>query len=97
MAVGSQASSATVNQELTDYSVAMRNIMTKVTELSRWINGQGGGQAKLESMGYSPADATAALNNISYLNTVAAIYFGTANQPANFDFNNQLSQLWAGQ
>jgi hypothetical protein len=33
---------------------------------------------------------------ISYLNTMAAIYFGTAAQPSPFNFNNQLSEVWAG-
>lgn len=96
MAIGSRSSSGTVDQQLTDIAVSMRNIMQAAANMSRWINGRGGGQPLLESMGYSPADAAAALSSISYLNTVAAVYFGTAAQPTSFDFNNQLSSLWAG-
>lgn len=97
MAVGNQASVATVNQELSDIAVAMRNVLQRASNMSRWINGQGGGQASLVAMGFSSQDAAAVLTNLSYLNTVSALYFGDAAQPAPFNFNNQLSQLWAGQ
>jgi hypothetical protein len=75
----------------------MRNIMQKCINLSIQINGQGGGQASLEAIGYSAEDATTALAAISYLNTVAQVYFGSASQPTDFDFNQELSQYWAGQ
>jgi len=41
------------------------------------------------------SDAQYALNMISYLNTVAGVYFGTATQGSDFNFNQQLSQIWA--
>jgi hypothetical protein len=42
-------------------------------------------------------DAQYALNMIGYLNTVAAVYFGTAPQTPAFSFDEELSQVWAGQ
>ena len=33
---------------------------------------------------------------ISYLNTVAGVYFGTATQTPAYNFDQQLSMLWAG-
>ena len=33
---------------------------------------------------------------ISYLNTMAAIFNGTAAQPSQFSFQQELSQVWAG-
>lgn len=96
MSVGSQASAATVNQAITDLAVSLRDVLTKISNLSTWINGQGQGLTYLESLGFSASDATTAQNMISYLNTVAAIYFGTATQATDFNFNNALSQMWAG-
>lgn len=50
------------------------------------------------------SDAQLAQNMIGYLNTLAGVYFGTVQQGGNggtgailFNFNNELSQLWAGQ
>jgi hypothetical protein len=90
-------SSATIDNDITTFSVSMRNLMTAVQNLSLNVNGQGDGQAFLESVGYDSGDATTALNAISYLNTVAAVYFGDAAQADEYDFNQQLSQYWAGQ
>lgn len=106
MSVGNQASSSTVDIALTDYSVQLRDLMQDISNLSVWVNGQGNGLAFLEGLGYSNAanpnnpggvsDAQLALNMISYLNTVAGVYYGTATQATTFDFNQELSQLWAG-
>lgn len=97
MSVGGQISSATIDGNITALSVAMRNLMTAVQNLSLNVNGQGEGLAFLESIGYGSEDAATAQAAISYLNTVAGVYFGSASQPSDFDFNQQLSQYWAGQ
>lgn len=97
MSVGGQASNATVDQKLTDLSVSLRNVMHQIRNLSTWINGQGNGLTMLEGLGYNATDAQTALNQISFLNTVAGVYYGTASQTPAFNFDNELSQLWAGQ
>jgi hypothetical protein len=107
MNVGGQASSGTVDATLTSLAISMRNLMTQVSNLSTWVNGQGGGLAMLEGLGYPStgnagnpggiSDAQLALNMIAYLNTVAEVYFGSATQGTQFNFNQELSQLWAGQ
>jgi hypothetical protein len=97
MSVGGQISSSTIDDGITTLSVQMRNLMTAVQNLSLNVNGQGEGLTFLESIGYSSDDAATAQAAISYLNTVAGVYFGTAAQPDDFDFNQQLSQYWAGQ
>jgi hypothetical protein len=81
--------------------------MQVIANLNLSVNGQGQGLNYLISIGYSNtpnaenpggvSDAALALSTISYLNTVAAVYFGTAAQTPAFNFNNQLSQVWAGQ
>jgi|SRR6266704_3041877 len=97
MTVGAQATKATIDQRITDLSLAMRNIMNSVSCLSTNVNGQGNGLTTLEGMGYNPTDAAQAQAAISYLNTVAGVYFGTATQATLFNFNQQLSQYWAAQ
>ena len=54
--------------------------------------------ARVHRFGANPggvSDAQYALNMISYLNTVAGVYFGTATQGTAFNFDQQLSQMWA--
>ena len=84
----------------------LRNVMTEIHNLDLSVNGQGAGLAYLESIGFGSApnpanpggdsDAAYALSVISYENTVAQVYFGTAAQPTEFNFNQQLSSVWAG-
>lgn len=97
MSVGGQISSATIDADITNLSVAMRNLLTAVQNLSLNVNGQGDGLAFLESIGYDSTDAATAQGAISYMNTIAGVYFGTATQGSDFDFNQVLSQYWAGQ
>jgi hypothetical protein len=104
MTVGNGLSSDAINQLLTNYTVQLRNLMTNVQNLSLNINGQDAGLAFLEAAGYDSDDAQSALLAIAYLNTIAGCYFGLVQQggsggtgAALFDFNNELSQYWAGQ
>ena len=97
MAVGTQVTSSQIDQQITALAVQMRKVMEAVSNLSLNVNGQGNGPAFLEAAGYSETDAAAAQDAISHLNTVAALYHGTAAQPSAFDFNNQLSEFWGGQ
>ena len=107
MSVGPVVTSGTVSTTLSNLAVQMRNTMQQVANLNTWVNGQGAGLAYLESIGYSSAanpanpgdisDAQYALNLIAYLNTVAGVYFGTASQATDFDFNQELSAMWGGQ
>ena len=106
MPVGAVIGSSQVDNIITALAVNMRNVMQQVADLDLAVNGQGAGLAYLESTGYSgtanPAnpggvsDAQLAQNTISYLHTVAAVYFGTAAQTPAFNFNQQLSAVWAG-
>ena len=106
MPVGAPIGSSQIDNIITALAVGMRNVMQQVADLDLAVNGQGQGLAYLESIGYSgtanPAnpggvsDAQLAQNTISYLHTVAALYFGTATQPDAFNFNQQLSAVWAG-
>lgn len=106
MPVGATIGSSQVDNIITSLAVQLRTVMQQIGNLNLAVNGQGAGLAYLESIGYSAApdpanpggvsDAEFALNMISYLNTVAGVYFGTATQGTEFNFNQQLSEVWAG-
>jgi hypothetical protein len=106
MPVGAVIGSSQVDNIMSSLAVQMRDVMRQVYNLNLAVNGQGAGLAYLVSIGYSntanPAnpgsvsDAQLALNMISYLNTLAGVYFGTATQSPAYNFDQQLSMLWAG-
>ena len=106
MPVGAVIGSSQVDNIITALAVDMRNIMQQVVNLNLAVNGQGAGLAYLQSIGYSNAsnpanpgsvsDAALALSMIGYLNTMAGVYFGTAAQTPAYNFNQQLSEIWAG-
>ena len=106
MPVGAVIGSGQVDNIITALAVQLRNVMRQVYNLNQAVNGQGAGLAYLESIGYSGAanpanpggvsDADLALSMISYLNTMAGVYFGTATQATQFSFDQELSQVWAG-
>jgi hypothetical protein len=107
MPVGAVIGSGQVDNIITALAVRLRDTCRSISNLSLLVNGQGDGLAYLESIGYSgtanPAnpggvsDAALAQTIISYLNTVAGVYFGTATQATEFSFDQQLSEVWAGQ
>lgn len=107
MPVGAVIGSGQMDNIITALAVNLRDVMRQIANTSVAVNGQGNGLAYLESIGYSavanPAnpgdvsDAQLAQNMISFLNTVAGVYFGTATQASEFNFDQELSQVWAGQ
>lgn len=90
MSVGSQASTATMDQNLTNFSHSLRDLCVKIKNLNTEINNQGQGLAAMQALGYSSAanpqnpggisDSQWALNALAYLNTIAGAYFGTVQQ-----------------
>jgi hypothetical protein len=107
MPVGAVIGSDQMNNIITSLAVNLRDIMRRISNVNLAVNGQGTGLAYLESIGYSTAanpanpggvsDAALAQTIISYLNTCAGVYFGTATQATEFSFDQQLSEVWAGQ
>lgn len=107
MSVGNQANTTTISNAITSSAINLRSVMEGINHLSTFVNGQGTGLQTLAAIGFSTAptaanpggisDAQYALNMISYLNTVAGVYYGTATQATTFDFNQELSQMWGGQ
>lgn len=92
MTVGAQAGFATVDQGLTDDAVALREWAVRVQNRQKEF----GTLAALEAAGYSPADAASALSFINFMNSIAAVYFGTGTQASPSNYDVAFSTLWAG-
>lgn len=104
MSVGNVANESYLNDQLTQLALGLRNTCQAIGNLNTFINGQGQGFATLEALGFGSADATAFLANLAYMNTIAGVYKGTVQQGGtggtgaiDYDFDNQLAPLWAGQ
>jgi len=107
MSVGQQTNSGNLNSQLSSLVVQLREACRDIANLNTQINGQAAGLATLEALGFSgtanPAnpggvsDAQYYLNMLAYLNTVAGVYFGTADQASQFNFDQELSQVVVGQ
>lgn len=95
MAVGNQATVGIINESLTGNALQLRAALRTVANFQEYVVALG--LSGLEALGYSSTDAQSVLNLASYMNTIAGVYFGTATQGSQFNFDNALCQLWAGQ
>jgi hypothetical protein len=95
MTVGPQLSAAQVNAQLSQLSIGLRDACRAAANFQEWAVTTGA--AGLEAIGYDSADASTVLNLANYMNTIAAVFFGTAGQASEFDFDNAISQLYGGQ
>ncbi len=103
MTVGSQPNSATIDNQLTNYALQLRNLMQSISNLSMEVNANNTGVANMEAVGYSSQDAATVLQVVGYMNTIAGVYFGTVQAGGNggtgaidFNYNSGLSSLWNG-
>jgi phage-related protein len=96
MAAGQQATPAAINQALTSYAVQLRNLCQQITNLNVFIGDLGTGGLETLTPPYNADDAASVVSYAAILNTVAAVYYGTATQATEYDFNNALAPLWAG-
>jgi len=95
MSVGSQATTATVNNILTSYAVTLRNNCQQISNFNQFVSDLG--TAGLEAIGFAAADAASVISFAAILNTMAALFFGTATQATEYNFSNALAPLYAGQ
>lgn len=98
MAVGTQPGTGQINTNLTALALALRNDCQSVINLFDYINAAGGGtglDAGFTALGFDSDDAATASTLLSYMNTVAGVYAGTATQATEFDFATALAVLWA--
>lgn len=95
--VGLSTNPSTLNATAGNYALQLRDLLRNISNFAEWCNGLGGLAGFETAFGLSPADAQTMMNMISYMNTVAGVYQGTATQASEFDFDNALSVLWGGQ
>jgi hypothetical protein len=95
MAIGNQPTVTSVNNDLSNYATQMRNLMQQVQEFNLEVAALG--TTGLETVGFNATDAANVVSTAAIMNTVSAVYFGTATQATLYNFNNALAGLWAGQ
>lgn len=94
MAVGNPVDVGGLNAQLGDAAVSLRSVMEQI--LTLWAFVQPQGESGLEALGFSAADAASYFQAANYMQTVAGIYFGTATQPADFNFDSALALVRGG-
>jgi len=94
MAVGNPIDIGGLNARLGDAAVSLRSTMEQV--LTLWAFVQQQGEAGLQALGFSADDAAAYFQAANYMQTVAGIYFGTATQPTDFNFDSALALIRGG-
>lgn len=94
MAAGQPPTLALFNNQLTSFAIQLRHLMEQVSDVNLQVSKQG--TAGLQALGAAPADATDIMNRWSQINTIAALYFGTATQAAAFNFDDALSNVRGG-
>jgi len=94
MAIGNIPTSDSLNFQLGQLAVALREWAHDVTVFHTAVTTLG--QAGLEGLSqpFSDDDAAAFIYAANVLNTVAALYYGTAAQPDAFNFDNALASTW---
>jgi hypothetical protein len=91
MAVGNSASSSQLNAWLASLALDICGWAYQVNQLQELTVALGTGG--LEAAGFGAGDAATFQSMVSYLNTVAGVYQGTATQGSDFDFDNALCQV----
>jgi len=108
MAVGRQADKDSIDQDLTDLAVQFRTLCQRARNLNTQVNGQGDGLAYLVARGFdnvtanpdnpgSQTDAAWAHQAVDYFSNLQGVYFGTATQPTDFNYDSAFAVLWGGQ
>jgi hypothetical protein len=95
MTIGTTATVSGLNGSLTGLALQMRNLAQQIMNLQQYVVAEG--TAGLETLGFDSADATNYMTMLSYLDTIAQVFYGTATQPSEYNFANAVCGLWAGQ
>lgn len=99
MAIGNSAglSASGLNNSLGSASVYMRNACQQVLEFVAIVNELGTAGLEAAPVSMDSADAAAFVAAADYLQTVAQVYYGTAAQASEFNFDNALAAARGGQ
>jgi hypothetical protein len=98
MAVGNQPNASNINSVMGHIATDLRDWARRANQFHTAIDGMGADDPSrataLVALGFTQADATNLVYLANVLNTVAAIYYGTAAQTPAFNFDSALSPLW---
>jgi Holliday junction resolvasome RuvABC DNA-binding subunit len=98
MAVGNIPSVGSINGTAGQLAIDLREWAHRAQIFHSAIGAMGADDPSrataLVGLGFAPADATEMVYLANVINTVAAVYYGTAEQTPPFSFDNALSPLW---
>lgn len=101
MSVGTQTSKASVDANLSQLAIQLRELMNGVLQQQAYCNKLG--LTGLEAIGYTAPDAQTVLDDLNHMATVAGCYKGTVQQGGTggtgailFNFEDYLVHLWGG-
>lgn len=95
MTVGNTLGVSQLNQQLASLAIQICIWAYQAGQLQEVTTAAG--TAGLEAAGFSAGDAATYATMVSYLNTVAGAYLGTATQGSEFNFDNALCLVRGGQ
>lgn len=97
MAIGyeSNVTQQSLNQQLGQVTVALRDACQSAAQMFTNVNTLG--VPGLEALGFTAADAQAFFTAANYAQTVAQLYYGTAQQTPAFSFDSALAAARGGQ
>ena len=97
MSIGNTANLnvAGLNGQLGSISITLRNACQQAADFFEGVNALG--TSGLQAIGFTAGDATAFLAAANYMQTVSAVYYGTAAQTPAFNFDNALAAARGGQ
>jgi hypothetical protein len=101
MAVGYQPNMAQLNNRAGQLATMLRDWSRAATDFHLAIDSMADNDTDrataLVALGITQDDATNFVYLVNVINTVAAVYYGTAEQTPAFDFDNAFSALWGAQ
>jgi hypothetical protein len=95
MSVGNQPTKATIDNIITTCATQMRDTCDFVRKQFTYVSSFSA--AQLEALGYTAAEAAQIATLMGYINTPAAVYYGTGVQATQSNFDAALAPVWGGQ
>lgn len=93
MAIGNQPSAAQLNSILSNYVSQMNKLMAAIAQLQSYVVAEGAAGLEALDVPFTAPDAASYVQAVNYLNTMAALWYGTAAQATAYNFQNQMNSL----
>jgi hypothetical protein len=93
VAIGNQPSANLLNNMLSNYVSQMNKLCSQITQLQSYVVGAGAAGLQALPVPFTAADAASYVQAVNYLNTMAALWYGTAGQATAYNFQNQMNSL----